>query len=121
MEKVVIVGCKRIMDVICVACSKCMVGFNRREGAFDRYRESGAELLGILGCGDCPGAGIVTRLAQLKTWNQPMNELPTKIHIAPCIANHCPYKEALLSKIEKKAGIEMVVGTHPYIPENIFA
>lgn len=120
MEKVVIVGCKRVMDDVCVACSRCMTGFNRREGAFEAYRESGAELLGMLGCGDCPGAGIVPRLIQLKLWNLPFNEAPTKIHIAPCIAEHCPYKEAIMEKIQKKAGVDVVIGAHPYVPETVF-
>ncbi|MBU2644680.1 CGGC domain-containing protein [bacterium] len=121
MEKVVIIGCKRVMDDVCVACSRCMVGFNRKAGEFERYSESGAELIGMLGCGDCPGAGIVPRLVAMKTWNLPMNEQPTKIHIAPCIADHCPYKESIMAKIKAKAGIEVIVGAHPYIPESIFS
>ena len=64
MEKVLIVGCKRAMDDICIACSRCCVAFNRREGEFSRYED--AEILGLLNCGDCPGAAIVPRLAQVK-------------------------------------------------------
>ncbi|QTA85138.1 CGGC domain-containing protein [Desulfonema magnum] len=121
MEKILIVGCKRTMDDVCIACSRCMVGFNRREGEFARYKDQDAELIGILGCGDCPGAGIVPRLAQLNLWNKPMEERPTKVHIAPCIMDHCHYKEPIINKIKAKAGVEVIEGTHPYIPNDIFA
>lgn len=121
MEKVLIVGCKRAMDDVCIACSRCMVGFNRKEGEFSRYKDDDAQLLGILGCGDCPGAAIVPRLAQINLWNKPMEEKPTKVHIAPCIKDHCPYNETIMAKIKAKAGVEVIEGTHPYIPENIFA
>jgi predicted metal-binding protein len=98
-----------------------LVGFNRKEGAFSVYRDQDVQLIGILGCGDCPGAGIVPRLAQANLWNRPMGEVPTKVHIAACIVDHCPHKETLIKKIKAKAGVEVIEGTHPYIPENIFA
>ena len=122
MEKILIVGCKKSMDDVCIGCSRCMVGFNRREGAFERYADDKeAVLVGLLNCGDCPGAAMVTRLAQLSLWNKPMQETATKVHVAPCILDHCPYKDILLAKIKAKAGIEVVEGTHPYKPNDIFA
>ncbi len=120
MEKILIVGCKKAMDDVCIGCSRCMVGFNRRVGEFERY-DKDAEIMGLLNCGDCPGATIVTRLAQVNLWNKPMNEIPTKIHIAPCITDHCPHSEILIKKIKAKAGIEVIEGTHPYKPNDIFA
>ena len=120
MEKVLIIGCKRAMNDVCIACSRCMVAFNRREGEFSRYGED-AELIGLLNCGDCPGATIVTRLVQLNLWNKPVNEKVTKIHIAACIVDHCPHKEILINKVKAKAGVEVVLGTHPYKPDAIFA
>lgn len=119
MEKILIVGCKKTMNDVCIACSRCMVGFNRREGEFARYGKDD-QLIGILNCGDCPGASVVTRLAQMNLWNAPMNERPTKIHIAPCI-DHCPYKDTLIEKVIMKTGVEVVEGTHPYMPDQIFA
>lgn len=120
MEKILIVGCKKAMDDVCIGCSRCMVGFNRREGEFERYGQD-AEMIGLLNCGDCPGATIVTRLAQVNLWNKPMNETPTKVHIAPCITDHCPYSETLIQKIKAKAGVEVIEGAHPYKPSDIFA
>lgn len=121
MEKILIIGCKNTMDDICIGCSRCFVGFNRREGEFARYEDTDAEIMGLLNCGGCPGAGIVTRLAQVKLWNAPMDEKPTKIHIAPCVFQHCPHKDDMIRKIRAKAGVEVIEGTHPYMPENIFA
>lgn len=65
--------------------------------------------------------GVVTRLAQINLWNQPMAERPTKVHVAPCITDHCPYSETIIKKIRAKAGVEVIEGTHPYKPDAIFA
>ena len=121
MEKLLIIGCKRTMNEVCVGCSRCMVAFNRKEGTFKAYREGEAQLMGILSCGDCPGAAIVPRLAQINLWNKPMGEIPTKVHIAPCITDHCPHRETLITKIKAKVGVDVIEGAHPYMPENIFA
>lgn len=121
MEKILIIGCKRAMDDVCIGCSRCLVGFNRKAGSFSRYEGQDVELMGLLNCGDCPGAAIVPRLAQVSLWNKPLDEQVTKVHIAPCIMDHCPHSETLVKKIKAKAGVEVVEGTHPYIPENIFA
>jgi predicted metal-binding protein len=121
MEKILIVGCKRAMDDVCIGCSRCLVAFNRRDGAFAQYKDQPAEVTGLLNCGDCPGAAIVTRLAQLNLWNKPMNEKPTMVHIGPCIVDHCPYAETIIKKIKAKAGVPVIEGTHPYKPDHIFA
>jgi predicted metal-binding protein len=120
MDKVLIIGCKRTMDDVCIGCSRCLVAFNRREGEFTRYGQD-AEVMGLLSCGDCPGAGIVPRLAQVKLWNAPLEEKPTKIHLGPCLVDHCPYVGVIAEKIKAKAGCEVIEGTHPYLPEDIFA
>jgi len=120
MEKILIVGCKKAMDDVCIGCSRCLVGFNRLDGEFKRYKGRDVQLLGLLNCGDCPGATIVTRLAQISLWNKPMQEKITKVHVAACNMDHCPHKETLLNKIRVKAGVEVIEGTHPYKPEEIF-
>ena len=120
MEKILIIGCKNTMDDVCIGCSRCMVAFNRREGVFAQYKDQEIELLGILSCGGCPGSSIVQRLAQLKLWNMPLKELPTKIHVGPCLSDHCPYADDVVTKIQVKAGIDVIEGTHPYTPEKVF-
>jgi predicted metal-binding protein len=121
MEKILIVGCKRAMDDVCIGCSRCLVAFNRRSGEFQKYQPGDAEVVGLLNCGDCPGAGIVTRLAQVKLWNMPVNEKVTAVHVARCVIDHCPHAETLVRKIKAKAGVPVIEGSHPYVPENIFA
>lgn len=121
MEKILIIGCRNTMDDVCIGCSRCLVAFNRREGAFERYKGKDAEILGILNCGGCPGASIVPRLAQVKLWNLPFEEKPTAVHIATCLYDQCPYADDLATIITAKAGVEVVPGSHPYTPENIFS
>jgi predicted metal-binding protein len=121
MEKILIIGCKKAMDDVCIGCSRCLVGFNRREGYFEMYKDQDAQVMGLLNCGDCPGATIVTRLAQVKLWNAPQGEKPTAIHVGPCVTDHCPHAETIIKKIKNKAGIPVIEGTHPYIPSDIFA
>jgi predicted metal-binding protein len=50
-----------------------------------------------------------------------MGEKATKIHVAPCITDHCPHKDIIIGKIKAKSGVEVIEGTHPYKPDNIFA
>ncbi len=121
MEKVLIVGCKNTMDDVCIGCSRCLVAFNRRVGAFERYAGKDVELLGLLGCGGCPGAGIVPRLAQVKLWNAPLGEKPTVVHLAPCMTDHCPHADDIITKIQATSGIAVVEGAHPYAPSDIFS
>lgn len=120
MEKILIIGCKAMMGDVCVACSRCLTAFNRREGAFARYKDQPAEIMGLLHCGGCPGVAVVNRMAQVKLWNAPFNEKPTKIHLGTCLVNHCPYKEELIAKITAKAGIEVIAGGHDNKPADIF-
>lgn len=48
MEKILIVGRKRAMDDVCIGCSRCIVGFNRKDGEFDKYKDQNSELIGLL-------------------------------------------------------------------------
>lgn len=121
VEKLLIIACKRMKDDICIACSRCSVAFNRREGEFSRYKDQDVELLGILHCGDCPGGLVGTRLVEFKLWNAPMNEKPTKVHIGPCVMEHCPYSTKIVDTVKEKSGVEVIEGAHPYKPQDVFA
>ncbi len=120
MEKVLIVGCKRTMDTICVGCSRCLVALNRYEGEFERYKDQKAQLMGLTHCGDCPGNILIPRLALMKVSNAPIREEPTKIHLAPCLV-HCEHCDAIIDKIAARCTTEIVKGTHPYRMERIFS
>ena len=119
MEKILVLGCNKIMDKLCIGCSRCLVSFNRYEGEFSRYKEKGAELIGLASCGECPGNTLNARMAVMKLWNAPLGEEPTKIHVAPCLM-HCPHSESIIDNLQTKVGIEIVRGTHPYQMETIF-
>lgn len=121
MEKILIIGCKNTMDDVCIGCTRCLAAFNRREGVFEIYEDSDAEIVGILGCGGCPAPAIVTRLIQVRLWNEPLNEKPTVIHIAPCVADQCPHKNEIIKKIKATSGIRVIEGTHSYSQGDIFA
>jgi len=115
-------GCKNIKDVTCIGCQRCLTAFHRKEGEFQRYQDDPeSRIVAIFDCGGCPGTSPVLRMKQLKDWITPMSETIDVLHIGTCLKNHCVYKDSLLGAIRKKAGIEVIEGTHPYVPENVFA
>ncbi|MEW6352071.1 MAG: CGGC domain-containing protein [Thermodesulfobacteriota bacterium] len=120
MEKLLIIGCKKAMDTVCVGCSRCLIAFNRRVGEFSGYRDQDAQLIGLASCGDCPGSTLVPRLAVMKLCDAPLGDEPTKIHLAPCLLNSCPHIDSISPKLDAKCGIEIVRGTHPYGIQRVF-
>ncbi|HJX32025.1 MAG TPA: CGGC domain-containing protein [Thermodesulfobacteriota bacterium] len=78
------------------------------------------KLRAILHCGGCPGMAPVNRLANLKTWMAPMGETIDAIHIGTCLIKNCPYKDTILTKVKEKAGVEVIEGSHSYMPPVIF-
>ena len=103
-EKIVVLGCSMAMDDICIGCSRCMVGFNRREGEFKNCNED-AELVGIVGCGGCPGSGIVTRMAHMKLWNGPMTKCRTK-SILLLYYYALSHKDVLLKRLRPRPDVK---------------
>jgi predicted metal-binding protein len=63
----------------------------------------------------------VLRMVQLREWMAPMGESVDVLHLGTCIKNHCAYREELTSIVQKKAGIPVIEGTHPYVPEDVYA
>jgi predicted metal-binding protein len=57
----------------------------------------------------------------MSLWNVKLGEKPTKVHVALCLRDHCPYADEIITKIQAKAGVEVILGTHPYTPEKVFA
>jgi predicted metal-binding protein len=58
VEKILVTGCKKTMNDICIGCNRCTIAFNRKDGEFSRYKSEDARFLGILNCEDCPGAAV---------------------------------------------------------------
>ena len=118
---IAILSCKNIKDEHCIGCHRCLMGFDKKEGEFERYKGNGeVKLRGLLHCGGCPGTSPVLRLVNLKTWMAPMGETIDAIHIGTCLLDNCPYKDTIIEKVKAKAGVDVILGTHPYRPVQIF-
>jgi len=120
--RIAIMGCKQIKDETCIGCQRCLTAFHRREGEFARYAGvDDARIVAIFHCGGCPATSPVLRMVQLRDWMAPMGEKVDVLHLGTCVMNHCEYRDSLVEAVRKKAGIEVVEGTHPYAPMNVFA
>jgi len=118
---IAILSCKNIKDESCIGCHRCLTAVDKREGAFERYKDrDDIKLKAILHCGGCPGAGAVNRLANLKTWIAPMGDNIDAIHIGSCLLKFCPHKDIIIERIKEKAGVEVIEGSHYYAPPTIF-
>jgi predicted metal-binding protein len=107
MKKIGIIICDRYRTC---AGGKCLRALRNREGAFDRYEGEKVELVGYTTCGGCPGGNIeYTGEEMLKNGVQ-------VIHLATGLLvgyPPCPYIETFKNFLEKRYGVEVVVGTHP--------
>lgn len=123
MKKIAIIACKMIRGQnLCPGDVRCLVAFNRREGEFERYKDNGAQLLGIIDCAGCEGnkTRVIPALALLKLQLNAFNETLDALHVGTCMMKFCPRKDDLLTAIKEKAGIEVIEGTHTYTPPTIF-
>ncbi|MEM3796470.1 MAG: CGGC domain-containing protein, partial [Archaeoglobaceae archaeon] len=73
-------------------------------------------------CGGCEGNRnrVVCSLANLKGTLAMLNEKPDVLHIGTCVMNFCPRKDDILKAVKEKVGVEVVEGTHKYMPPTIF-
>jgi predicted metal-binding protein len=118
---IAVMGCEKIKDETCIGCQRCLAAFDRKEGEFARYKDDPeAKLVALFHCGGCPATSPVLRMVQLRDWMAPMGEKVDVLHLGTCIKNHCAYKDELMAVVNKKAGVTVVEGTHPYVPENVF-
>lgn len=118
---IAIMGCRQIKDDVCIGCQRCLTASHRREGEFERYKDDpDARVVALFHCGGCPATSPVLRMKHLHDWMTPMGERVDVLHLGTCIKNHCAYKETLLEAVNKKAGVEVVEGSHPYVPMNVF-
>ncbi|MBT8393002.1 MAG: CGGC domain-containing protein [Ignavibacteriaceae bacterium] len=117
MSKIAILYCKRIQDHSCIACAKCYKGIYERNGEFARYDD--IELVAMTDCGDCPGLAV----PRMKLLNEVANNLERpieKLHLGTCIklameTAECPIDyDHLKITLEKKFGMDVVLGTHSY-------
>lgn len=105
----------RIGIIICdryrrCAGGKCFRSMRNREGAFDIYRDKEIELVGYTTCDGCPGGNIEYAGEEM------VNNGAEVIHLATGLVvgyPPCPYIDTFKEFLEKRYGVEVVVGTHP--------
>ena len=117
MARIAILYCKRIKDHSCHACAKCFKGISERNAEFGRHAE--IELVAMTDCGDCPGL-VVPRVKLLTEVGKNLGREIETLHLGTCIklameTAACPidYDELKIT-LEKKFGMEVVLGTHSY-------
>jgi len=117
MAKVGILYCKRIKDHSCIACAKCYKGMAEKNGEFARH--DSIELVAMTDCGDCPGL-VVPRVKLLTEVTKNLGRGLEVLHLGTCVnlaieTAQCPISfEELKTTLEKKFGIQVVLGTHAY-------
>jgi predicted metal-binding protein len=117
MSKIAILYCKKIQDHSCIACAKCYKGIEEKNGEFSKYDE--IELVAMTDCGDCPGL-VVPRVKLLDEITKNLDRPIEALHLGTCVklameTAQCPIEfEDLQITLQKKFGIDVVLGTHSY-------
>ena len=117
MAKIAVLYCKRIQDTSCIACAKCQKGMAEKNGEYARHDE--IELIAMTHCGDCPGL-VVPRVKLLTEVVKNLGREIEVLHLGTCVklameTAECPIDfDDLKVTLEKKFGIEVVLGTHSY-------
>ena len=117
MSRIAILYCKRIKDHSCIACAKCFKGMDEKNAEFAKHDE--IELVAMTDCGDCPGL-VVPRVKLLNEITTGLERPIETLHLGTCIklameTADCPIDyDDLKITLEKKFGIEVVLGTHSY-------
>ena len=107
MKRVGIIICDRYSSC---AGGKCLRALQRREGAFQRYRDEEVELVGYTTCGGCPGGNVEYAPAEMKKNGADVVHLATGLLVG---YPPCPYIDDFVRFVPQKHGIEVVLGTHP--------
>ena len=112
----------RIGIIICAryqACGggKCLRALRERAGGFARYpRDEQVELVGYSTCGGCPGGNVESVPEEMKKNGAQVIHLATGFVVG---YPPCPYLRQFKELLERKHGLQVVIGTHP-IPLKYF-
>ncbi len=109
--KIGIIICDRYRSC---AGGKCFRALQKREGAFNIYKDNeDVELVGYTSCGGCPGGNIEYAPEEMKKNGADVVHFATGFIVG---YPPCPYINHFKEFIREKYGMKVVVGTHP-IPE----
>lgn len=117
MSKIAVLYCKKIKDHSCIACAKCYKGMKEKNGEYARHDE--IELVAMTDCGDCPGL-VVPRVKLLDDLAKSLGREIETLHLGTCMklameTAGCPIDfDDLKITLERKFGLEVVLGTHAY-------
>ncbi len=92
------------------AGGKCFRAMKNKEGAFSRYTDTQVELVGYTTCEGCPGGNIEYAGEEM------VKNGASVIHLATGLVvgyPPCPYIDTFKAFLEKRYGVEVVIGTHP--------
>lgn len=108
----------RVGIIICdryrrCAGGKCFRAMRDREGAFVRYRDEDLEIAGYTTCDGCPGGNIEYAVDEMAGNGAEVIHLATGLIVG---YPPCPHINYFRDFIEKRYGLEVVLGTHP-IPQ----
>ncbi|MFZ0890067.1 MAG: CGGC domain-containing protein [Candidatus Binataceae bacterium] len=116
-KRAAILYCKKIKDISCVACAKCFKGIALHAGEFARFDD--LQIVGMTHCGDCPGL-TVPRVNLLRETLKGLGQELDVVYLGTCMKGamesaECPIDfDALKTRLSKKFGVEVILGTHPY-------
>lgn len=117
MAKIAVLYCKKVKDHSCIACAKCYKGMVEKNGEYARHDE--IDLVAMTDCGDCPGL-VVPRVKLLSEMTKSLGRDMEVVHLGTCMklameTAECPIDfDDLKVTLEKKFGVEVVLGTHSY-------
>jgi predicted metal-binding protein len=117
MARIAVLYCKRIKDHSCIACAKCYKAMAERNGEYGRHDE--IELVAMTDCGDCPGL-VAPRVKLLKEVTTGLGREIEVLYLGTCVklameTAQCPIDfDELKLVLEKKFGIEVILGTPTY-------
>ena len=117
MANIAVIYCKKIKDHSCIACAKCYKGMAEKNAEFARH--DSIELVAMTDCGDCPGL-TVPRVKLITELTKNISRPIDVIHLGTCVklameTAECPIDfDDLKITLEKKFGVEVVLGTHSY-------
>ena len=117
MARIAVIYCKKIKGYSCIACAKCYKGIAEKNGEYARH--DAIELVAMTDCGDCPGL-TVPRVKLLSEITRGLGRPIEVLHLGTCVklameTAACPIDfDSLKITLEKKFGVQVVLGTHSY-------
>jgi predicted metal-binding protein len=105
----------RIGIIICdryrrCAGGKCFRAMRNRQGAFSTYRDTDLELVGYTSCDGCPGGNVEDVGEEMVKNGAQVIHLATGLVVG---YPPCPFIPTFKAYLEKRYGVDVVVGTHP--------